>query len=57
MSTQVTQSPHEALGLTSDDVLGMHRTMVTARLLDEAAFRQNRMGRAPFVVPVSRCAL
>jgi len=53
VSTQVTQSPHEALGLSSDDVLGMHRTMVTARLLDEAAFRQNRMGRAPFVVPVS----
>ncbi len=25
--------------------------MVTARLLDEAALRQNRMGRAPFVVP------
>ena len=24
-----------------------------ARLIDEAAFRQNRMGRAPFVVPVS----
>jgi 2-oxoisovalerate dehydrogenase E1 component alpha subunit len=31
----------------------MYRAMVTARLLDEAAFRQNRMGRAPFVVPVS----
>ena len=26
---------------------------VMARLIDEAAFRQNRMGRAPFVVPVS----
>ena len=25
--------------------------MLTARLLDEAALRQNRMGRAPFVVP------
>jgi TPP-dependent pyruvate/acetoin dehydrogenase alpha subunit len=25
--------------------------MVTARLLDEASLRQNRMGRAPFVVP------
>jgi 2-oxoisovalerate dehydrogenase E1 component alpha subunit len=31
----------------------MHRLMVTARLIDEAALRQNRMGRAPFVVPVS----
>jgi 2-oxoisovalerate dehydrogenase E1 component alpha subunit len=31
----------------------MHRTLLTARLLDEASLRQNRMGRAPFVVPVS----
>jgi 2-oxoisovalerate dehydrogenase E1 component alpha subunit len=53
LATRVTESPHGALGLHSDDLLGMHRTMVTARLLDEAAFRQNRMGRAPFVVPVS----
>lgn len=29
----------------------MYRTVLTARLLDEAALRQNRMGRAPFVVP------
>ena len=29
----------------------MYRTILTARLLDEAALRQNRMGRAPFVVP------
>jgi 2-oxoisovalerate dehydrogenase E1 component alpha subunit len=27
--------------------------MVTARLVDEAAFRLNRQGKAPFVVPVS----
>ncbi len=53
MSTRVRQTPHDALGLSTDDLLSMHRTMVTARLLDEAAFRQNRMGRAPFVVPVS----
>ena len=53
MATRLTESPHGALGLDSDDLLGMHRTMLTARLLDEAAFRQNRMGRAPFVVPVS----
>jgi 2-oxoisovalerate dehydrogenase E1 component alpha subunit len=31
----------------------MYRTMVTARLIDEAAFRLNRQGKAPFVVPVS----
>jgi 2-oxoisovalerate dehydrogenase E1 component alpha subunit len=53
LSTRVTETPHDALGLSTDDVLSMYRTMVTARLLDEAAFRQNRMGRAPFVVPVS----
>ena len=29
----------------------MYRVVLTARLLDEAALRQNRMGRAPFVVP------
>ena len=53
MSTRVTQTPHEALGLSAQDLGSMYRTAVTARLLDEAAFRQNRMGRAPFVVPVS----
>ncbi|MGZ8629845.1 MAG: thiamine pyrophosphate-dependent dehydrogenase E1 component subunit alpha [Actinomycetota bacterium] len=29
----------------------MYRLVLSARLLDEAALRQNRMGRAPFVVP------
>jgi 2-oxoisovalerate dehydrogenase E1 component alpha subunit len=31
----------------------MYRTMLIARLVDEAAFRLNRQGKAPFVVPVS----
>ena len=31
----------------------MFRTMVTARLCDEAQFRLNRQGKAPLVVPVS----
>jgi 2-oxoisovalerate dehydrogenase E1 component alpha subunit len=53
VSTRVRQAPHEALGLSAQDLVSMYRTCVTARLLDEAAFRQNRMGRAPFVVPVS----
>jgi 2-oxoisovalerate dehydrogenase E1 component alpha subunit len=53
VSARVTQTPHEALGLTADELRKMHRTMLTARLIDEAALRQNRMGRAPFVVPVS----
>jgi 2-oxoisovalerate dehydrogenase E1 component alpha subunit len=53
VSTQVTETAPEALGLSADDLLAMHRTMLTGRLIDEAALRQNRMGRAPFVVPVS----
>jgi 2-oxoisovalerate dehydrogenase E1 component alpha subunit len=51
VSTQVAETPHSALGLSGDDLLAMYRSIVTARLLDEAALRQNRMGRAPFVVP------
>ncbi len=42
-----------ALGLSDDDLLAMYRTMVEARLCDEAQFRLNRQGKAPFVVPVS----
>jgi 2-oxoisovalerate dehydrogenase E1 component alpha subunit len=51
VSTRVTQTSHSALGLTPQDLLAMYRIILTARLLDEAALRQNRMGRAPFVVP------
>src|SRR5438874_2352221 len=57
MATRVRQpsaaARHESLGLTGDDVMSMYRTMVTARLCDEAQFRLNRQGKAPFVVPVS----
>ena len=53
MTTQMTDATHEALGLSVDDLHSMHRLMLLARLIDEAALRQNRMGRAPFVVPVS----
>ena len=54
MATRLTRrtSP-EALGLSADDLRSMYRTMVTARLVDEAAFRLNRQGKAPFVIPVS----
>ena len=51
MSTRVAATAHGALGLTTGDLVAMYRTILTARLLDEAALRQNRMGRAPFVVP------
>jgi 2-oxoisovalerate dehydrogenase E1 component alpha subunit len=50
---QKSGSRHEALGLTNQDLVDMYRTMVTARLCDEAQFRLNRQGKAPFVVPVS----
>jgi 2-oxoisovalerate dehydrogenase E1 component alpha subunit len=46
-------SRHGALGLSDQDLLAMYRAMVTARLCDEAQFRLNRQGKAPFVVPVS----
>ena len=54
MATRVTRrTSHEALGLSADDLRSMYRTMVTARLVDEASFRLNRQGKAAFVVPVS----
>lgn len=54
MATRVrAEAKHQTLGLSSDDLLSMYRTMLTARLCDEAAFRLNRQGKAPFVVPVS----
>lgn len=53
MATRVSDTSHQALGLTPDDLLSIYRTMLTARLVDEAAFRLNRQGKAPFVVPVS----
>jgi 2-oxoisovalerate dehydrogenase E1 component alpha subunit len=54
VATRVTaEASHEELGLGEDDLLSMYRTMRSARLVDEAAFRLNRQGKAPFVVPVS----
>jgi 2-oxoisovalerate dehydrogenase E1 component alpha subunit len=44
---------HQGLGLSDQDLLDMFRAMVEARLCDEAQFRLNRQGKAPFVVPVS----
>jgi 2-oxoisovalerate dehydrogenase E1 component alpha subunit len=53
VATRLSDTSHEALGLSLEDLLSMYRTMLTARLVDEAAFRLNRQGKAPFVVPVS----
>ena len=51
--TKADAGRHANLGLTEDDLRRMFRVMVTARLCDEAQFRLNRQGKAPFVVPVS----
>jgi 2-oxoisovalerate dehydrogenase E1 component alpha subunit len=53
VSTRVAETPHSALGLSTEDLVAMYRLILTSRLLDEAALRQNRMGRAPFVVPAA----
>ena len=54
MATKTTEADrHSKLGLSEDDLMAMYRTMVMARLCDEAQFRLNRQGKAPFVVPVS----
>jgi 2-oxoisovalerate dehydrogenase E1 component len=41
---------HTELGLTTEDLLGMYRTILLARLLDQKIWSLNRMGKAPFVV-------
>jgi len=41
---------HTPLGLTADDLLGMYRTILLARVLDQRVWSLNRMGKAPFVV-------
>ena len=41
---------HTALGLTEDDLVGMYRTILLARVLDQRIWSLNRMGKAPFVV-------
>ena len=51
--TKAKANRHSKLGLSEDDLLQMYSLMVTARLCDEAQFRLNRQGKAPFVVPVS----
>ena len=52
MSTRVA-GPRTARSACRRDLLAMYRLLLTSRLLDEAALRQNRMGRAPFVVPAA----
>ncbi|MQB00594.1 MAG: thiamine pyrophosphate-dependent dehydrogenase E1 component subunit alpha, partial [Actinobacteria bacterium] len=44
---------HTDLGLKEEDLLGMYRVMLLARFCDERQWALNRMGKVPFVVPVS----
>ncbi len=44
---------HTELGLKEEDLLEMYRFMLMARSCDERQWALNRMGKAPFVVPVS----
>lgn len=41
---------HEELGLTTETVLDMYRTMLLARKIDERMWLLNRAGKIPFVV-------
>ncbi len=41
---------HTELGLGADDLVGMYRRILLARLLDQKIWGLNRMGKAPFVV-------
>ncbi|TML63433.1 MAG: hypothetical protein E6G17_05495, partial [Actinobacteria bacterium] len=41
---------HTELGLDRDDLVGMYRTMLLARALDQRIWGLNRMGKAAFVV-------
>lgn len=44
---------HTDLGLKEEDLIEMYRYMLLARACDERQWALNRMGKAPFVVPVS----
>ncbi len=50
LSTLHIHDRHTALGLTAEDLLGMYRHILLARLLDQKIWSLNRMGKAPFVV-------
>jgi 2-oxoisovalerate dehydrogenase E1 component len=41
---------HTELGLAAADLVGMYRTILTARVLDQKIWALNRMGKAAFVV-------
>jgi len=42
---------HVQLGLSADDVIGMYRTVLLARLVDQKAWNLTRTGKARFYIP------
>lgn len=44
------QDRHSSLGLNAEDLRGMYRTILLARVLDQKIWSLNRMGKAPFVL-------
>ncbi len=50
LSTLHVHERHRDLGLDTDDLRSMYRTIVLARMLDQKIWALNRMGKAPFVV-------
>ncbi|WP_249710535.1 3-methyl-2-oxobutanoate dehydrogenase subunit alpha [Bacillus cereus] len=47
---EVKEKRHEELGLSDEQVLGMFRTMLLARKIDERMWLLNRAGKIPFVI-------
>ena len=50
MATTDTRARHIELGLTDDDVLGMYRTMLLARAVDERMWLMQRAGKIAFII-------
>ncbi|MEC5422310.1 thiamine pyrophosphate-dependent dehydrogenase E1 component subunit alpha [Virgibacillus sp. C22-A2] len=46
----MSKNRHEVLGLTDEQALGIYRTMLTARKIDERMWLLNRAGKIPFVI-------
>ena len=44
------ENRHDKLGLSKDDVLGMYKTMLLSRRIDERMWLLNRSGKIPFVI-------
>ncbi|MFN2506524.1 MAG: thiamine pyrophosphate-dependent enzyme, partial [Acidimicrobiales bacterium] len=42
---------HTALGLSGEDLVGMHRLMLLARAVDQKIWNLQRVGKIPFMIP------